>query len=139
MNITTTEKPTTPDIKFAPLPDGYPVLPVDNGYEYQPVAYNQIKENKIEVVAVFRIKQEDNLKCDTPGYIDEGNELECNIYICAGNDKAELPHRLAMLSFEKHLDGRNPKDLKIAINICSPDCKDPLGKVVMDANIPPTV
>lgn len=133
-------------LKYIPLPEGYPILPL-SPLQYQPAAYTQGNEESIYVTILVPLPGQ--MFIELPHGIGYVKGVPNDTYTCElqlTNDiESELEGRLGILSFSISLSEGMKCQGQWEIAVLDPasgggeENEGSLGKVVMDANILPTM
>lgn len=134
--------PAPVNITIIPYPAGYPSLPL-NTIQYQPTAYTQATSSVAFVTVLLPVVTSESITA--PSVIiastddKEVTTFEYNIVIST-NSGSQQADGIALLSFSFLLGGiTNYKIVVNVNNVSHNDTGDPLGKVVMDSNMEPTL
>lgn len=134
------------ELNYSPLPLDYPRLPLAS-LEFQPAAYTQGNEKTIYVTIIVPLPKQMFIVLPSGiGYIMDGdrNVYTCEIQLMNDLDSANTG-RLGIMSFSIDISEGMSCEGRWDIQVIDPESgggngnSGGLGKVVMDANILPTL
>lgn len=131
-------------LNYAPLPECYPILELSD-MQFQPAAYTQGDEDNIYVTILVPLPGQ--MFIELPQGIGYQKALPKDTYTCViqliNDNDSESEGRLGMLSFSINVSEGMQCHAQWEIVVLNPDIpgenETSLGKVVMDANILPTL